>query len=1405
MKDITESLYLGIDLGSVSVKTVVLDQEYTIRKKIYSRHHGHPGKTLIGMLEEMLQDDDWENILRIGVTGSGGKRIAEIFDAPFTNEVIAEATAVSALYPEVQSIINIGGQDSKLILLEKNEYKESFILDDFSMNTLCAAGTGAFLEQQAGRLGVSIEKEFGALAIKSECPPRIAGRCSVFAKSDMIHLQQKATPEHDILAGLCYAVARNFKATIGKNVEISEKVAFIGGVARNEGMVKAFRDVLALRNGGMIIPDDNALIGAIGAAISVVGKDGGYNKYTDIKQKITSYSTVERGYGPLKLRPAHREKPAAVNFSPPETGTITGFLGVDVGSISTNVVVIDSEGKLLSKQYLRTGSNPIEAVKSGIALAGDELAGIVSIEGACVTGSGRYLVGDFLGADIVKNEITAHARGAREYCSDVDTIFEIGGQDSKYISLRDGAITDFEMNKVCAAGTGSFLEEQAERLEVDIREEFSDLALAAENPSRCGERCTVFMESDLVHHQQRGAGKEDIVAGLCYSIVHNYLNKVVEDRHIGKKILFQGGVAFNKGVVAAFEQVLGKEIEVPPHHEVLGALGCALIAREGRQGRGEVTWEKSSFRGFGLQNREYEVHSFECSGCSNMCTVNRVTIEGEGRFFYGSRCDRYDKKDKVAESEKPPDYFAEREKLFFIENDVISVEENAPTVGIPLSMIMYENLPLWKTFFNHLGVNVRLSDSTHRWHINAGLETVVEETCFPIKVLHGHISELFKEGVDFLFLPRFLEIDNQGASEKESFLCPYVQAAPDVVKTAFTFGGDSPALLDPVIRYIFGEKSLETELHQKIGLPLGKTKKKIVQALQAGMKSHTRFLSDVREAGNRFLDELSPDELGIVIISRPYNGCDRGINLDIPGKLRELGVKAIPMDFLPLEIEDITDELPNMTWWYGQRILNAARIICKYDNLYPVYITNFACGPDSFILQYFRYLMNGKPFLQIEIDEHSADAGIITRAEAFIDSLKQVRHKAPERKRIPRLIKSDMSRRTLYIPPMGDVAYSLKAAFIANGVKADVLPMADDETLEWGRKYTTGKECYPHIVTVGDVVKFTKQPDFDPDTTAFFMPASSSVCRLNHYSTWQRIVLDDLGLEKVPVFSPDADNNMFDELEDLGISFMIDAWKGFVAVDTLTKAWRETAPYELKAGDSRALYKKGLDMVCDAIREKKDLLKVMREIRTGFDGIAADRSVRKPIIGIVGEAFVRNHGFSNGFIADSIESLGGEVWSVTIGELFMFFNAIIMTTYRGVKDYGSFLKTFIQDRLQVFYDHRISGAFKGYLRNYPEPSIKELFDLARPYFDPIAETETPLSIGRSITFIRKGMNGIVNVIPFTCMPGTIAASLFKRLKEENRKVAFLTLKFDGMSDMNLTTRLEAFMHQAAQYADLSRK
>ena len=1366
--------FLGIDIGSISISAASIDQDRKILSTRYIRHRGAPESSLKEYLAK-LNLSDYE---AVGFTGTGGKRAAELLEVSYINEIIATAAALAAYSPSTKSAIEMGGQGSKYYLLENDS------LVDFATSGLCAAGTGSFLDQQAGRLKVSIVEEFGELAMKSSSPPHIAGRCSVFAKSDMIHHQQIGTSDYDIIAGLCYAVTRNYKGTILQKRVLQKPVAFIGGVALNKGVIKAFKDELNLADGELIVPENCLYYAALGTAIKLIEKADNKKPSFEIAM-LDRKITIKRGAEPLKFENPDLKFYERTNL-PSRVNTDTGYLGVDIGSLSTNLVVIDPAGNVMARRYLMTEGRPITTVQRGLREIDEELAGRVKIAGVGTTGSGRYLIGDILGADIVRNEITAQAKAAIFFDPEVDTIFEIGGQDSKYISINKGTVVDFEMNKACAAGTGSFLQEQAERLNISINEQFGAMALGSKCPVGCGERCTVFIESDIISHQQQGAPREDLVAGLAYSIVNNYLNKVVGNRRVGDKIFFQGGVAWNKGVVAAFEQVTGKKITVPPHHDVTGAIGAALLAMENGQ-------SESSFKGFGVANTRFNQESFVCEDCANVCTIRKITSDDGKELYYGSRCEKYDaeKNDCAAESEDTP--VAWRNRLMFTYGKK-KHDKPLGVIGIPRLLSNWAFWPLWATFFNELGYKVIGSAPTNNTIVRSGSQAVGSETCFPVKVAHGHILNLLERQADFIFLPSVINVETHEQEKLDSYLCPYVQSIPYLISSALGDRLEGVNVLTPTIYLGYGQNLLERGVAE-IGKALGCGKRKIVAALKIAQKAQEEFNNRLREKGKEFLE--STDKPKLVMVGRPYNTCDPGLNLELPKKIAGLGALALPPDMVPVADMPVLD----VYWHFGKSILRIADYIKAHDDVYGVYITNFGCGPDSFITHDFNYILKDKPFLTLELDEHSADAGLITRCEAFLDSISgaafaPAKEKKPE---APALASGGKFNRKLYIPRMCDLASLFAASLKYCGLDAEAIPNSDDTTIDLGRRYTNGKECYPAVLTTGDLLKLVLSSDFDPNRSAFFMPSAGGPCRFGQYHRLHRRILDQLGYGSVPVYSPDSENS-YNEFPGTLKNFRKVAWRGFVFGDYLFKLYMSTRARTGDIDKVDAIFENGMQAAYDDLIRGGDRLRdILYESAVDFQKHAGHKTPRVKI-GVVGEIYIRNNQFANNYLVRKLEKYGAEVFLASFTE-WINYTTYMYKAVSGIRhQYGELFKALIQDRIQHHEEQKIVQPVLGLLNGNAEKPVGRIMQNATPYISQSIGGEAILSIGKAIDYVESGCGGVVNCMPFTCMPGNIVQALSTKVRKDLRNIPWLNIAYEGPGDPTEDLKIEAFVDQAEQWA-----
>ena len=1002
-----DQIYIGIDAGSVSIKIAVVahasaksipphifshsdkipigDAEYQLMLSQYQRIKGEPVAAFIKLFENIISHFPAGWSARIAVTGSNGRSIADVLGAPYLNEFVAVARGVGSIHPEVKTVLEIGGDSSKYIRIVPDPASGAVGIEDYEKNGDCAAGTGSFMDQQATRLLYKIE-DVGDVVLKAERSATIAGRCSVFAKSDMIHAQQKGYKPEEILKGLCEAVVRNFKGSITKGKEIIPPVAFIGGVAVNKGIVQAVQKVFDLEDDAFLVPRYMMWMEAIGCALNEEDLSDAVSVATLhdlVGQEITIRQEFETS-DPISMEKTLLLRDHVRKFQFPENGAVRCYLGIDIGSVTTKLVVIDENEDLVSEIYTKTEGRPIEVVSRGLRKIAEEIGHKIEIAGVGTTGSGRELIGELIGADTIRDEITAHKTGAMNVSEKltgkkVDTIFDIGGQDSKYISIENGVVVDFTMNEACAAGTGSFLEEQAEKLGIHIKKEFSDLALSSVKPVRLGERCTVFMEKDITPFLQQGATKRDITAGLAFSIVYNYLNRVVRGRKIGDVIYFQGGTAYNDSVAGAFSTVLNKEIIVPPYNGVIGGIGAALLAKK-KMGASGL---QSTFRGFNLEDIDYSLRTFTCKGCSNFCEIQEFNVEGK-KTYWGNKCsERYRK--TIVRDRTPviEDLIERRKKLLFPEKNDKST--GSLRIGCPRSMYFYDQFPFWSAYFSELGVDLVLSDETNRGIVNAGVETNVAEPCFPIVVAHGHIVNLMDKKVDYIFQPNVINAETN-YKQTNSFLCPWGQTLCFVARQTPAFKSYWDKILNPNIRFAEGMEQVKMSLGSMCR-DLGLSAKRSDLAVEAGYARQIEFKKQLLEKGRLVLETLKQnEEKAIVLLGRPYNIYDGTMNLNIPAKLRDYyGVNVIPYDYLAGDDVDIYDVTENMFWNYGRKILQVSKQMRHHPDLHLIYITNFKCGPDSYIKHYVRDA-GQSPFLTLQFDGHGNDAGALTRCEAYLDS-----------------------------------------------------------------------------------------------------------------------------------------------------------------------------------------------------------------------------------------------------------------------------------------------------------------------------------------------------------------------------------------------------------------------------------
>ena len=1061
---------IGLDCGNTTVKLVLLSPTGELLWSKIAAHRGSAIPAARRLLGELLQWDSGVCGCPVVLTGSAGERLLKICPGLSNlGDIPAIHRGVILLAPEARSVIEIGSQSARFLTGLGSE-----LPPQFAVNEHCAGGTGSFFEDQMSRLGLRIE-DYSNLVAQAESIPRLSGRCAVFAKTDIIHRQQEGIPTPDILLGLCYAMVRNYKAVIVRSLPVERPVALCGGVAQNAGVVQAVKAVFGLEEEDLIIPDPFLHAAAVGAALAAQEAET-----CSMGELLASLCGQPAAAGRL-VRRSPLSQPAGASLTAPASSGVIPLegcaLGIDVGSTSTDLVLMDPDGGLIDFQYLRTAGDPEGAVRRGLEHLRERFGELPPLA-VGVTGSGRERIGRLIGADAVRDEITAQARAAVHWVPDADTVFEIGGQDSKYISLQGGQVADFQMNKICAAGTGSFVEEQAARMGIPL-EEFGPLALTAQAPVELGERCTVFIETAIQSALAQGASQAEVAAGLCQSIVRNYLHKVVGSKLVGRRIVLQGGVAYNPGIVAAFRQEFGDRLTVSPCFSISGAFGVALLALETAEG-------PSRFHGFTGQGEESPALSPE---------VQR----------------------NIA--------FYQRGPQLLLEGYDPAPVPRRKTVGVPFALMIHKFFPMANAFFRHLGYNVLLSPPTNEEIIRLSQQTAQAETCYPVKLIHGHMAWLAEQGVDYIFLPSIHTMKHETSKVEHNYGCVYMQTAPQLAARALRLEERGITLLNPVFDLDFGQEAMASAM-LGLGKQLGISKVRCLPALMSGAQAVRRHTAAVEKQGRELLASLGPEDKVLVLITRNYGLSDPVLNMGIPRLLLERGYKVLTLSHLPAHDLELSADHPNLYWPFGQHILSGAKLVAHHPNLYAVYLTNHGCGPDTTLSYLFRQEMGDKPYLHIEVDEHFSPVGVITRIEAFLQSLESrpVRP-LPEGFQLtavpfhPTAVADspDRARGPLYVPDLPPFTpYLLDYFRRVHGLDARAMPLGG-RSLALGRAETSSKEYLPFPALLGGSLDVAQR---EAGPFQVLLPATQGAEADGQYPWAAEAVLRRRGLGRVTLAAP---------------------------------------------------------------------------------------------------------------------------------------------------------------------------------------------------------------------------------------------------------------------------------------------
>ncbi len=1244
--------FLGIDIGSVSISIVKVNKSKEILQSSYLFHEGQ----IEIQLKKALKAYELNDLKAIAISSSSPQIITQAYR--FDNRV-CYILAAKEYFPNADALLIVGGEKFGLVLFdEKGNYRT------YKSNSSCAAGTGSFLDQQSRRLNLENIEQFSNLAFHNKGElPKIASRCAVFAKTDLIHAQQEGYNLEEICDGLCHGLARNIVDTVFSNVNEISNFVFAGGVSQNKAVVKHIQKITGL---SPLTHKYGHLFCAYGAVLNYMEEKNSENEtftFQSIDQLVEhKYQEKSYYYPPLTIKQSlypdfdswksykfqsaihESTKPVEVDLyhdfnNLPATEV---YLGIDIGSTSTKAVIIDCLKNTLAGLYTRTSGQPVIAIQT-IFETIDNLEKEYKINfkilSTGTTGSGRKFVGKIIGADQIMDEITAHARAAVELDPQVDTIIEIGGQDSKFTTLSNGMVTFSVMNNVCAAGTGSFIEEQAQKLGVSLTE-YSDRAEKSSSPM-ASDRCTVFMERDLNHYLNESYHVDEILASVLHSVRENYLTKVAVGANIGKKIFFQGATAKNRALVAAFEQKLEKPIIVSKFCHLTGALGVALELLDSK-----TTSEK--FRGIGLYNKQIPVHAEVCTLCTNHCKLNVAKINGATEA-YGFLCGRDYADDKFVENNTSGfDLIKSYKKNFRF------IPENTPdkaySIGIPAALYLWEDLYFWKSFFNKLKIKT-VSSENYLSAVKEGKNVSGAEFCAPISALQGHVMHLADRS-DYIFLPVYLE-ERQKKSGRRRMYCYYTQYASAIVGSITQ---KEIKLISPLLNSLQNELLLKLELYKSL--------EEIFPMLSmldiSNAYDHARRLNRERKVLWKELfaeNAVEDDKLKVVLLGRPYTVLSEAMNNKIPGIFSRLGVKTFYQDMIPVpekEATELSELLDAFKWNYAAKIISAADYVAKADKFYPVLVSSFKCSPDAFVIEYFKQILDAhkKPYLILQLDEYDSSVGYETRVEAAIRAFKNHMDRNHQKIEIPQIFTKNMlmtgvnslTHKTLLMPNWDDFAGRLLVSTLRHaGIDARLLK---DTTSSIQRSLGTNTgQCIPLNIILQDAIDYIVENKLKPEDTAIWMINSGLACNLSMFPHYMSNILqsEGKGLEKVKIYLGDL------SFVEISFNTSINIYLAYMFGGYLKKIVCKIRPYEEIKGETDRIASKAIDLLCHTIEHGESREEALKKVIAWFE-IIKTKPGKKPKVAIFGDLYARDNEVLNQNLIKIIEENGGEAITTPYSE-----------------------------------------------------------------------------------------------------------------------------------------------------------
>lgn len=1410
--DFEHTFHLGIDVGSTTVKIAVIDRNDELIFDSYRRHYSDLWKTLKEICLE-LKNRFQDARITVAVTGSGGLAVSEQLNLPFVQEVIAGSKAVRRFIPEVDVIIELGGEDAKITFFKNGV--------DQRMNGICAGGTGAFIDQMAALLRTDAEG-LDRLAENYKVIYPIAARCGVFAKTDIQPLLNEGAKKEDIAASIFQAVVNQTIGGLSCGRKIKGKVGFLGGPLHFLPQLRLrFKETLGLKDDEIIVPDKAQVYVAIGAALESKTK----NKQPLLNQEqLTFESLYDRlcsgkrkfNFEAGHLEPLFRDKNQYRHFldrhsqnkvSRQELDSYKGkcFLGLDIGSTTSKAVLIDDNANLLYSCYENNQGSPLSSAVKILKEIYSHLPKGAKIAYSAVTGYGEHLVKAALSCDMGEVETVAHYTAAEHFLPGVDLILDIGGQDMKCMKVKDGVIDDVILNEACSSGCGSFIETFAKTLEMSV-EDFVIEGINSKAPADLGSRCTVFMNSKVKQAQKEGVSVGDISAGLCYSVIKNALHKVIKIKDpadLGNKIIVQGGTFLNDAILRCFELITGKEVVRPDIAGLMGAFGAALLAKKSYK-----DGQKSSLiNPESLKNFSYEASISRCGRCTNNCLLT-INIFNDGRrFITGNRCER------GAGNERPqniPNLYDYKVKRLFDYEPLPESKAFRGVIGIPRALNMYENYPFWFTFFTELGFRVILSPVSSRKIYELGMDTISSDTaCYPAKLVHGHIAALINQGVRHIFYP-CIPMERQEYKDADNYYnCPMVTGYPEVIKANMDMIYENRVKFRiPFLPYD-NKKRLIKRLYEELQ-DCGATLREIERAVEKAWQEDLRFKEDIRKKGEEALDYINKKDIkGIVLSGRPYH-LDPEANHGIPNLLTSLGLAVFTEDSVahlgkvkrPLRVLD--------QWMYHSRLYEAADFISRQHNLELVQLNSFGCGPDSIAAEQAQEILKpaGKIYTMLKIDEVNNLGAVRIR----LRSLKAAMEKRVYNKHFIREVEEhktpvftkEMRQNgyTILAPQMAPIHFELiQEAARSEGYNFEILPTVEKDVIEEGLKYVNNDSCYPAIIVIGQILNALKSGKYDLNNTAVIISQTGGPCRASNYMALLRKALKASGFQDIPVISLNVSGLEKSPGFRITPQLVKKAIMGMIYGDLLMKLLFRVRPYEKLKGQSDLIFRMWMEKcksnLCDGDREtfRENLSAIVRS----FENIKL-RNEWKPKVGLVGEILVKYHPAANNNMVEFIEKIGAEMVVPGLTDFFLYcaygreFNYRYLSGTKTKRILGNLFISWVES-----YRDDMRMALKDSKRFKPPLTIHQLSESVNNIVSLCNHSgEGWLLTAEMVELIEDGAHNIICMQPFACLPNHITGKgMLKKLKDIYPQANIVAVDYDpGASDVNQINRIRLMLEKA---------